>query len=216
MAFTNDNTFQGKIRPFSEEFATKMQGIAADVARLNALLPVINYTLQMVDPSGEGGEGGGPGVFPARIVAGEAGVYDVWYETTSPFSAAQKVNGKNSVTEGSAFNSLEITVDGGAIPPGLDCLDDFGALNVRPIRGVVMMSAYAVAPSEDDKSDPVTFYWFSCPPSICPDCTTGNLAVQEKRYGAESFAGSDPEFERITGQTVYMDHLKNKDGEAGT
>ena len=212
MAFTNDNTFQGKIRPFSEEFATKMQGIAADVARLNALLPTINYTLQMVDPTGEGGSGG-PGVFPARIVSGENGTYDVWYETVSPFSAAQKVDGRDSATDGRAYNSLEITVDSDSIPPGLDCLDNFGNISVRPIRGIVMMSAFSYSPSED--AEPVTFYWFACPPSICPDCTTGNLAVQEKKFGAESFAGSDPEFEKMTGQTVYMEHLKNKDGDTG-
>jgi hypothetical protein len=204
MAFTNDNAFQSKIRPFSEEFNQKMQGLAADVSALNAMLPTINYAIQLFDPGGAGGGGGGVSVFPAYVYEGSHPNYQ-WYETDNVLSLTPRAEGKNSFEQGGAANTLEISIGAGeTIPPGLDCLDVIGNVDVRPIRGVVMMSFRSSDVESDDDDDDSTNgkYWFACPPSVCPNCTAG-YGLQEEVTGIEKFYGKDPQFEDLTGK--FMD-----------
>ena len=194
MAFTNDQTFTGKMRPFSEEFANKLRGVAADLSAINSMLPSLQYALQLVDPSGSGGSA----VFPAKITGGSHPSY-TWWETQGPDTDELKLDGKNSEDLGTAVNTLEVgLVPGQFIPPGLSgqCMADLeasGGVEPQDVRGVVMMALGTNSQTDEPQ------YYFSCPVSVCPNCTPeGTL-----RSDVESMK-TDPEFTAETGQ-IFAD-----------
>ena len=191
MAYTSDSTFMGgKLRPFSRDFAEKLQGMARDISAINTLMPSLQHALQLIDPSGFGTP-----VFPADIIGGKHPNYQ-WVETIGPTSSTAKENGRSSFELGGAANTLEVGLDPDEfIPPGLHsgCLDVInnsgGGYTVEPvIASVVMMSS-----AFDQDENKVKFY-FSCPVALCPNCGSGsNLELDPD-------APIDPEFTRLTGK----------------
>tara|TARA_R110000824_G_scaffold43722_9_gene127590 strand:- start:6588 stop:7280 length:693 start_codon:yes stop_codon:yes gene_type:complete len=186
MPFTNDATFTGKLRPFSDEFANKLRGVASDVSAINSLLPSLYFALQLIDPTGAGAP-----VFPAKIVDGVHPNYE-WFETVAPSSETQKEGGRNSDDLRGGVNTLEVGLTASNIPPGLDasCLDGLtGGLTIKPVRGVVMMCSYSNSITNQ------TEYYFSCPVSVCPSCSDAGLAFDPDNP-------PDPEFTKATGQIM--------------
>jgi len=191
MSFTADNTFEEKPRPFSDDFHQKLKGVAADLSKINSLIPLITRALLdqgVPAPSGVGGNLS----FPAVITSQVSGTWDgrKLYRLQKVISFDTSADVPEPVTEddelpGVAINLAEYEGGNTAPPPPLQDYRGTGlsqtCLNVysgEPFYGIPELSVssivgqYVVATefSQTGALPPGVNYVFHCWVPFCIKC----------------------------------------------
>tara|TARA_R100000995_G_C3469694_1_gene117643 strand:- start:111 stop:866 length:756 start_codon:yes stop_codon:yes gene_type:complete len=202
MSFTFDSTFEEKPRPFSDDFHQKLRGVAADLSKINSLIPLI--TRALLDQGVSVPSAGGNLSFPAIVSAKSASTWDgrKLYSLQKVISFATSSKTPEPVLEDEELPGVAINLaeyEGGNTAPPAPLQDYRGTglsntcLNVyngEPFYGIPELSVssivgqYVLATefTQTGALPPGVNYVFHCWIPFCITCPTGG--EEPMPYGA--------------------------------